>query len=128
MTKQGAKTTLLFVGTATVVVLSIYISRKDRHARKAAGLVSRPSTGDSAVVPGTERVAGGRLRLPRDELRKKVHGFVGNLADVQRRVTGEGEQVVARIRQGKDGLRLPDIDLTAQAPEPTMQPSPQRRP
>ncbi len=128
MTRQGAKTTFLFVGTATVVVLSIYISYRQRRLAKAAVRVAPPSTGDAALPTEAERVAGGRARPPIDEFRKRMHGFIGNLADVQKRVTGEGEQVVARFRLGKGGRRLPDIDLTSPSPEPTVQPSSQSRP
>ena len=128
MTRQGAKTTLLFVGTATVVGLSIYIRYRQRRLSEAAVRAAPPSSYDSAVSTEAERVAGGRVRPRIDEYRKTMHGFIGNLAHVQRRLTGEGEQVVARFKLGKDGRRLPDIDLTSQLPEPTVQPSSQSRP
>lgn len=128
MTKQGAKTTLLFVGTATVVALSIYISYKQHRLSRAAARAARPSTGDSGLSTESERVAGSRVRPRIDAFRKRIDGYIGNLADAQKRMTGEGEQVVARFKLGKDGRRLPDIDLTSEAPEPTMQPSPQSHP
>ena len=124
MSKRGAKTTLLFVGTATVVVLCIYINYKQRRLSRAAARATPRSTPESAVSEG---VAGG-VRPRIDGFRERIHGFIGNLADMQKRVTGETEQVVARFKLGQDGRRLPDIDLTSQSPEPTMEPSPQSRP
>ena len=52
MTKQGAKTTLLFVGTATVVVLSIYVTYKQRRLSEAAVRATPPSTPEPARSEG----------------------------------------------------------------------------
>ena len=125
MTKQGAKTTLLFVGTATVIVLSIYVSSKQRRLSRAAARAAPPSTPESGVSEG---VAGGPVRPRVEELGARVHGFMGNLADLPKRVTGETERVVARLKLGKESLSLPDIDLTSPSPEPTREPSPESHP
>jgi hypothetical protein len=128
MTKHGANTTVLAVATATVVVGSIYISYKQRRLSRTAARAAPPSGDDSPSSSEAERVAVGWVRPWIDDFRKTIHRLIGDLADVQKRVTGETEQVVARFKLGEDGRRLPDIDLTSQAPDPTTQPSPQSRP
>jgi hypothetical protein len=127
MTKQGAKLSLLAVATTTVIVLCIYLSYKQRHSPSATVGSEAPSTNGPAVSTKPEPVADGWVRPRIGEFRKKVHGLTGDLADVQKRVMGEGEQVVARFKLGQAGRHLPGVGLTPETQEPTMQLPPQGR-
>ncbi len=112
MTKQGARMTLLALSAVTVVGVGLYLSYKQRLPAGAPDDGVAPSTADVADPTTAERVGDGWARPRMGAIRKKLQGVAGTVADVQKRVTGEGSQVVARYRLGHEGRRLTDVPPT----------------
>jgi hypothetical protein len=109
MSKQGAKTTLLAVGSLAAIVLSFYLAYRRQRSPVAAARPGRAPM-DPTAGPGAEQTDRDRVSGPVGDLRERARTTVGDLASASRRVTGEGRQTLARFHLGEGGRRLPEMD------------------